>query len=63
MAKKCSTILKRSDIYALPVSLTYNTINSYPTLLGGVFSIISFVIIAIWLALNIFKVTNWDFSY
>jgi len=63
MAKKCTTLLKRSDLYALPVSLTYNSIKSYPTQLGGVFSIFSFVIIASWLALNISKVANWEFSY
>jgi hypothetical protein len=61
--KKCTIFLKRSDLYALPVSLTYNSINNYPTQLGGVFSIVSFVIIACWLALNISGVASWEFNY
>ena len=63
MAKKCNVLLKRADVYALPVNLTYNGISSYPTTIGGVFSIISFVIIAVWFGFQVLKTVNYSFAW
>ena len=63
MSKKCNVLLKRVDVYALPVNLTYNGISSYPTTAGGVFSIISFVILAVWFGVQVYKTVSYSFSY
>jgi hypothetical protein len=63
MAKKCNALLKRADVYALPVNLTYNGISSYPTTVGGVFSIISFVIIAVWFGVQVYKTVSYSFAW
>ena len=45
---------KRVDRYAKPVTLTYKKSGSFETSVGGCCSIFSFVLLAYWLAVNIF---------
>ena len=52
--KDYQSFLKRYDRYAKPVSLTYKKSGSFETSCGGILSILSFIILAYWLVVNIF---------
>jgi len=48
-----SDFFKRYDRYAKNVNLTYKKKGAFATSIGGVCSIISFVLLAYWLAVNL----------
>ena len=50
---KCSVFLKKADIYAETIGPTFNGLKTYPTKFGGGLSIMSFIIIMGWMALQI----------
>ena len=62
MNKKCGKVLKKADLYAMPVQLTYNKLDNYPTKTGGVFSIISFLLICLWLGYAVYGILHWDYN-
>ena len=52
--KNQQAFCKRYDRYAKNVSLTYKKSGVFETTIGGCCSIISFIILAYWLAVNVF---------
>ena len=52
--KREQAFCKRYDRYAKNVTLTYKKSGVFETTIGGCCSIISFIILAYWLAVNIF---------
>lgn len=59
--KNTEAFCKRYDRYAKNVTLTYKKSGVFETTTGGACSIISFVVLAYWLAVNIFY-TVYDFG-
>jgi len=59
---KWSSFWKRRDRYALPINLTYNQLNSYPTIYGGYLSIFTLIILFSWLAFNILDIVKYKFT-
>jgi len=59
---KWSAFWKRRDRYAVPINLTYNQLNRYPTIYGGYLSVLSMVLLMTWLAVNILNIVQYKFS-
>jgi len=53
---------KNADMYANPINLTFNNSKVYKTWYGGLLTVISFMIIVIWLMSTLFLVydNNYD---
>jgi hypothetical protein len=49
---KCSVFLKKTDMYSETIGPTFNGLKTYPTKFGGCLTILSFIIIMGWLAVQ-----------
>jgi hypothetical protein len=60
---KCNQFFMSCDLYANPINLSYNNKIKYQTSYGGVLSIISGVIIIIWLGMQALQVKHVNFTF
>ena len=60
---KCNQFLQNCDLYAAPINLSYNNKRVYQTSYGGVLTILSGMIIVIWLGMQALKVKKNDFTF
>ena len=52
----CSIFLKKTDSYSVNIGPTFNGLKTYPTSLGGVLTIGTFLVITFWLVIQLFNV-------
>ena len=54
--------LRKRDIYAQPINLTYNSLKTYPTACGGILSIISTILFLSWFALQLKAIIIYNYN-
>jgi len=50
---KCSIFLKKTDMYSEPIGPTFNGLKSYPTIIGGVLTITTTLLLLGWIAMQV----------
>jgi len=58
--RKCAVFLKKRDRYSQSINLTYNGLKKYPTVVGGLLTILTTLIVMTWLSLNVMAIINFD---
>jgi len=58
--RKCAVFLKKRDLYSLPINLTYNGLKKYPTVVGGLLTILTTLLVMTWLSLNVMAIINFE---
>ena len=58
--RKCAVFLKKRDLYSQSINLTYNGLKKYPTVVGGLLTILTTLIVMTWLSLNVMEIINFD---
>jgi len=48
---KCKKFLKNTDMFSEPIGPTFNGLKTYPTIIGGVLTIVTTLILLCWLGL------------
>jgi len=54
--------LRKRDKYAQPINLTYNQLKTYPSACGGCLSIVSTLVILLWLSLQIKNIVLYKYT-
>lgn len=60
---KCNQFFMNCDLYANPINLSYNNKRQYQTSYGGLLTLISGVIIIIWLGMQALQVKHVNFTF